>query len=183
MTKRGDRGRCFSHLLQRPCSRGRPREPLLVIRWPGRWGTGNAKNGEKLPSSQSGRLGHREAALHPLLQESDVPHGLSRGLPLECEVSLQGLVRVGDRVSLFDASHRFGMRRSENETASYPAVGRSSSLKQESHEVSAASHRHCSRKHPFRADTRDVASPGDLYRSFMTKSLEPGTSPQRVNKS
>ena len=63
-----------------------------------------------------------------LLQEPDVPHGLGRGPPLERQVSLPGLVRVGDCVSLFKASYQFGMRRNEDESASYLMIRHSSRL-------------------------------------------------------
>lgn len=80
------------------------------------------------PSLQSVRFPYYEAALDSLLQESDVPHRLGRSLPLEGQVSLPGLVRVGDCVSLLKTSHWFGMRRNGNKSASYLMIGDSSSL-------------------------------------------------------
>lgn len=81
------------------------------------------------PSLQRVRLHYQEGELPSLLQECDVPHRLDRGLPLEGQVSLPGLVRVGDCVSLLRTSHCFGMRRHENKSASYLMIRHSSSLK------------------------------------------------------
>lgn len=104
----------------------------------------------KLPSFQRGGLVAKKRHL-TLLQESDVPHGLGRGLPHEGQGSLPGLVRVGDRVSLCEAGHQFGTRKDEQERAGRLMTRCSPGLKQEPHEVAAAPHGHCSRERPLEA--------------------------------
>lgn len=49
---------------------------------------------------------------------------------------------MGDCISLLKTSHQFGMRRNENKSPSDLMIRHSSSLKEKSHEITTASHRH-----------------------------------------
>lgn len=114
--------------LYRLSSKGSPKDPVLIIRcgvgWRGEAGTEEVCD---VPFLHSGSSVTKTQNL-TLLQEPDVPHGLGRGPPLERQVSLPGLVRVGDCVSLFKASYQFGMRRNGDKSASYLMIRHSSGL-------------------------------------------------------
>lgn len=81
------------------------------------------------------------------LQEFDVSNGLVWCLPYKGQVSLQGLVRVGDSITVFKTRQQLGTRRNEDKRASNFVVRHFASLKQKAHEIPAAPHRHCKTRH------------------------------------
>lgn len=86
------------------------------------------------------------------LQKSDVSNGLIRRFPYKGQVSLQGLVRVGDSITVFKARQQLGARRNEDKCASSFIIRHFVSLKQKAHEIPAAPHCHCKTKHGTRRD-------------------------------
>lgn len=87
-----------------------------------------------------------------LLQKFDVSNGLVWRFPYKGQVSLQGLVRVGDSITIFKARQQLGARRNEDKRASSFIIRHFASLKQKAHEIPAAPHCHCKTKHGTRRD-------------------------------
>lgn len=86
------------------------------------------------------------------LQKFDVSNGLVWRFPYKGQVSLQGLVRVGDSITIFKARQQLGARRNEDKCASSFIIRCFASLKQKAHEIPAAPHCHCKTKHGTHRD-------------------------------